>query len=75
MEGSNIHVVYNENKWLIEGEGASEAALKEFGTKREAIEAGKTIAKEKQVELIVHHEDGTIGERERFGREPENVPD
>jgi Uncharacterized protein conserved in bacteria (DUF2188) len=73
MKKPNIHVVHKSGQWAVEAEGASDDATK-FSTKEDAVAAGKEMARKGAVELLVHREDGSIGERDSYGHDPRNVP-
>jgi hypothetical protein len=62
MSKPNIHVVHKQGNWAVEEEGVSNL-LDKFLTKAEAVTAGKLLAKEHAVELLIHREDGSIDER------------
>lgn len=73
MKKPFIHVVHKDGAWAIEEEGA-EDILEKFETKEDATNAGMKIAKQNQVELIVHRLDGSIGERNSYGNDPRDIP-
>ncbi|HEY9791948.1 MAG TPA: DUF2188 domain-containing protein [Candidatus Obscuribacterales bacterium] len=73
MSKANVHVVNKGGTWQVETEG-NPTAGQGFATREEAIAAGKEKAKQNQVELLVHREDGTIGERDSYGNDPRDVP-
>lgn len=72
MQSKNIHVVHKHGKWMVEEEGSKSAA--EFATREEAVQVGKQNAKNNCVELLIHREDGTIGERDSYGNDPRDIP-
>lgn len=65
---ANIHVVNKDGSWQVEEEGGS-GSLSQHPTRDEAVEAGKSAAQGRKVELLVHREDGTIGERDSYGHD------
>lgn len=73
MKNQNIHVVHKGNSWAMEEEGAAENATV-FDTRALAVESGREMAKQNQVELIVHRMDGTIDERDSYGNDPRDIP-
>jgi hypothetical protein len=73
MKKPFIHVVHKQGAWAIEEEGA-EDIMQSFENKEEAMNAGRKIAKQNQVELIVHRQDGSIGERDSYGNDPRDIP-
>ena len=68
-KGKPIHVVHKSGKWAVEQEGQSSTPLSQHATRAEAVGAGKELARQHKTELIVHREDGTIGERDSYGGE------
>lgn len=73
MKKPFVHVVHKGGSWAVEEEGASDKA-EQFPNREEAINAGKQLAKQNEVELIIHREDGSIGERNSYGNDPRDVP-
>ncbi|WP_414049210.1 DUF2188 domain-containing protein [Macrococcus animalis] len=72
MTSKNQHVVLNPNGgWDVKGEGNTNATS-HHDTQAKAIEAGKTIAKNQQSELVVHGQDGKIRQKDSFGNDPTN---
>ncbi|MFC5343553.1 DUF2188 domain-containing protein [Brevundimonas staleyi] len=64
------HVVPRPNgEWAVRNSGAAKAT-KVFGTQAEAIKFGRSIARRDGVEFYVHRKDGTIRERDSYGRDP-----
>jgi hypothetical protein len=69
MAGRNQHVVPSNGRWAIKGAGSSKAT-KVFSTQREAIEAGRDIARRQGSELLIHGKDGRIREKNTYGKDP-----
>lgn len=65
----NQHVVPNNDKWAIKGEGNSKYT-KITSTQREAIEIAREIARNQQSELVIHRKDGTIRDKDSYGNDP-----
>lgn len=64
------HVVPNaRGGWSVRTAGAAKAA-KSFDTQEAAISYGRTAAKKHGAELYVHRSDGTIRERNSYGKDP-----
>ena len=64
------HVTFrNDGRWQVKGEHNSRATAV-FGTKLEAVEKAREIAKNNKVELFIHGRDGKIQERNTYGRDP-----
>jgi hypothetical protein len=54
--------------WHNKAEGEEEA-LGSFGTKEEAVAAGREFAQQRKTEHVIHNSDGTIAERNSYGGE------
>ena len=68
--GENQHVVPDgEGGWGVRREGASRLTAR-FPTQAEAIEAGRRIAQNQGVELIIHRPNGRIRDSDSHGRDP-----
>jgi uncharacterized protein YdaT len=55
----NIHVVPNEDKWLVKEEGEQDA-LFNANSKAEAVEKAKEWASDANRTAIIHRKDGTV---------------
>lgn len=67
---ANKHVVPRPNgEWAVRSTGAAKAT-KVFGTQAAAIKFGRNAARKDGVEFYVHRKDGTIRERDSYGRDP-----
>ena len=69
MSKRNQHIVRHSDGWAVRGAG-SQRATSIHSTQREAIDAGRRIAKTQKTELFVHGRDGRIRERDSFGNDP-----
>lgn len=70
MSKNQKHVVPNTSGgWAVKNAGASRAS-KVFSTQSAAIEYGRESARKSHSELFVHARDGTIRERNSYGRDP-----
>lgn len=69
MRKRNQHVVPHEEGWAVRGAG-SRRATSVHQTQREAIDAGRQIARNQRTELFVHGRDGRIRERDSHGNDP-----
>jgi Uncharacterized protein conserved in bacteria (DUF2188) len=67
--GKNQHVVTAGDKWGVRGEG-NERLTSVHDTQRQAIEAGREIARNQHSELLIHGEDGRIRARDSHGHDP-----
>lgn len=55
--------------WAVKNSGSSRAS-KTFGTQAEAVKYGRDVAKKGGSELYVHGRDGTIKNKNSYGRDP-----
>jgi hypothetical protein len=70
MTKTSKHVVPSPSGgWAVRNSGAARAS-KIFGTQAEAVRFGRDSAKRNHAELYVHGRDGTIKERNSYGRDP-----
>jgi uncharacterized protein YdaT len=67
--GKNVHVVKHPSGWAAKKEGAQRAS-QVTQTQKQAIDAGRRIAKQEHSELIVHGRDNLIRQKDSFGRDP-----
>ena len=67
MSRMSQHVVPRDGKWAVR-KGGADKVTRRFDTQREAIEAGRELARKQRTELYIHGEDGRIRERNSFGR-------
>jgi len=64
------HVVPRPNgEWAVRNSGASRAT-RVFETQNDAIKFGRQAARKEGTEFYVHRKDGTIRERDSYGRDP-----
>ena len=66
MPKGNQHVVPHNGEWAVRGEGNSRVTSI-HDTQREAIDAGREIARNQDGELFIHGRDGRIRERDTVG--------
>jgi hypothetical protein len=64
---NNVHVVPGDSGWDVKIEGGGRTD--HFSTQREAMEAGREIARGNRSEHIVHGRDGRI-RRDSYGHDP-----
>jgi hypothetical protein len=67
-----VHTVPSGEKWKNEVEGDGD--LSTYGTKEEAVAAGREEARKRQTEHVIHNADGSIGERNSYGSDPSRSP-
>jgi len=65
---NNIKVIKDKNGWKMKKENTDEE--KYFNTKEETIDYAKSIAKNDEVELIIHNENGIISNKNSYGNDP-----
>lgn len=65
----NVHIVPRSGGWAVKKEGNSRAS-EIHRTKNEATGAGREIAKENKVELVIHNKDGKISDKDSYGSDP-----
>jgi Uncharacterized protein conserved in bacteria (DUF2188) len=68
-----IHTVYKDGQWINEVEDGSEIGGV-HATKEEAVRAGRARAQQDETEHVIHNQDGTVGERSSYGRDPASRP-
>ena len=70
MSGKNQHVVPTpKGKWGVRGEGNSKIT-KETSTQTQAIDIARDIAKNQESEVVIHRKDGTIRDKDSYGKDP-----
>ena len=69
MAKKNQHVVPRGDGWAVLGEGNSKATSK-HKTQGDAIDRGREIAKNQSSELVIHRPDGTIRDKDSYGKDP-----
>ena len=67
--GKNQHVVPDNGKWAVKGEGNSRNTAN-TNTQAEAIKKATEIAKNQESELFIHNRHGQIRERNSYGNDP-----
>lgn len=70
--GKNVHVTKRDNGCAVITEG-SEKAVKITETQKEAIDLGKSIAKNNESELIIHDRENKFREKNSYGNDPEKT--
>lgn len=68
-EKKNVHTVPTDDGWANKREGGQRASST-HDTKAEAQAAGRDAAKKDGVEHVIHKKDGTIGEKNSYGNDP-----
>ena len=67
--GANQHVVPQGDGWAVKGEG-NERADSLHDTQAEAIERAREIAINQRSEVVIHRPDGTIRDKDSYGKDP-----
>jgi hypothetical protein len=63
------HVIPHDGKWAVKRDGSSRVTSV-HDTQREAIDAGREIARNQGGELVIHGRDGEIRERDSIVSDP-----
>ncbi|TBX68728.1 DUF2188 domain-containing protein [Flavobacterium silvisoli] len=66
--GKNQFVVKHPNGWAVKGAG-NEKATRVTSTQKEAINVGKTIAKNQGTELTIQGMDGKFRQKDSYGKD------
>ncbi len=69
MAKKNQHVVPHKKGWAVKGEGNSKST-KITSTQKAAIKAAQEIAKNQKSEVVIHKKDGTIRDKDSYGKDP-----
>jgi uncharacterized protein YdaT len=69
MTKKNQHVVPNGKDWAVKGAG-NDKATKIVDTQAEAIKIATRIAINKKTEVVIHRPDGTIRDKDSYGKDP-----
>jgi hypothetical protein len=70
MSKKNIHVTHrSDGNWAVKGEGDSRASSL-HDTQRDAVVAGRSIAKNNKAELVIHGRDNRIIDKDSYGPDP-----
>jgi hypothetical protein len=67
----DVHVVYYaaDKAWRVEVTGNKRASGR-HARKPAAIDQGRKLAQRNKSELVVHNQDGKIGDRRSYGNDP-----
>jgi uncharacterized protein YdaT len=69
MAKRNQHVVPNGDEWAVRREGSSRVTRR-APTQSEAIDLAREIARNQGSEVVIHRPDGTIRDRDSYGKDP-----
>jgi hypothetical protein len=67
--GKDQHIVPHKNGWAVKGAG-NDRATSVHTTQQQAIDSGRSIARNQQSELLVHGRNGQIRQRDSYGNDP-----
>jgi len=65
----NQHVVPNNGKWAVKGEGNTKNTAN-TSTQGEAINIAKRIAENQKSEVVIHNRKGVIRDKDSYGNDP-----
>ena len=66
----NVHVVpHPDGGWATRREQSDRAASR-HATQSDAIERAREVARNNQVEVVIHRPDGRIRDRDSYGNDP-----
>lgn len=68
MAGKNQHVVPHADGWAVKGAG-NQRATSVHHTQQQAIDAGRGIARNQHVELVIHRPNGQIRDKDSHGND------
>lgn len=66
---NRVHIVPHGTDWAVKREG-NDRATSVHSTQRDALDAGRPIARRDKTELVTHRPDGTIRNSDSFGNDP-----
>jgi uncharacterized protein YdaT len=71
MARKSNHIVPSSQKggWTVKKSGSIRAS-RSFNTKDAAIKYGRELSKKEHTELFIHRKDGTIQNRNSYGKDP-----
>lgn len=69
MTKKNQHVVPHKDGWAVRGEGSSKPS-KVTSTQKDAIDVARQIAQNQHSEVVIHRRDGTIRDKDSYGKDP-----
>ncbi|MET3176392.1 UNVERIFIED_ORG: hypothetical protein ABIB52_004267 [Arthrobacter sp. UYCu721] len=73
MAQGDVETYYEDGAWKNKREGTSRAFGAGYGTKDEAVTAGRDAARADGVEHVIKNQDGQIGAKNSYGEDPRNV--
>lgn len=73
MADGFVHTVHADGRWRNTIEGAAPLPGA-YDTKAEAVSVGRTEARRRETEHVIHREDGSIEDRNSYGNDPVHRP-
>ena len=68
--GKNQHITpHRDGGWQVKAAGSNRATIR-TETQQQAVEIGRTIARNQESELFIHGRNGQIRERDSYGNDP-----
>jgi len=64
-----IHVINQDNEWKVKRD-KSERSIRNFNTKKEAVDFARKLSKKDNEELVIHGKDGRIQQKDSHGQDP-----
>jgi len=64
-----IHVINQDNEWKVKRD-KSERSIRNFNTKKEAVDFARKLSKKDNTELVIHDKDGRIQQKDSHGHDP-----
>ena len=74
MAQGDIETYYEDGQWKNKREGIDRAFGAGYGTKDQAVTAGRAAAQADKVEHVIKNQDGHISSKNSYGNDPRNVP-
>lgn len=73
MPKGDVETFHENGAWFNRIEGEHDTFSGAHETRNEAAAVGRETAKARQVEHIIRHVDGTIGDRSTYGHDPREI--
>ena len=73
MAQGDIETYYEDDTWKNKREGNGRAFEAGYGTKDEAVAAGRQAAQKDGVEHVIKNQNGTISGKNSYGNDPRKV--
>jgi hypothetical protein len=70
MPGGFVHTVYRDGRWVSSLEGDQAPLPDFFETREDAVDDGRAEARRRETEHVIHNQDGSIAERNSYGKDP-----